>query len=64
MVFAAAILLLHGAGVNVTAMLAGLGVGGIARALAAQKTLENLFGGISIIMRPSVPTLMRQFPWS
>src|SRR6202035_2199170 len=27
----------------------GLGVGGLAVALAAQKTLENLFGGISII---------------
>ena len=53
-VFAAGILLLHGAGVNVTAMLAGLGVGGIALALAAQKTLENLFGGISIIMREAI----------
>jgi len=34
---------------NVTAALAGLGVGGIAIALAAQKTLENVIGGISII---------------
>jgi hypothetical protein len=33
---------------------AGLGVGGIALALAAQKTLENLFGGISIIMREAI----------
>lgn len=47
-------LLLHFAGVNVTAMLAGLGIGGIALALAAQKTLENVFGGISIIMRDIV----------
>lgn len=53
-VFIVVILLLHGAGVNVTAMLAGLGVGGIALALAAQKTLENLFGGISIIMREAI----------
>ena len=53
-VFAAGILLLQGAGVNVTTMLAGLGVGGIALALAAQKTLENLFGGISIIMREAI----------
>ncbi len=36
-------------GVNVTALVAGLGVGGLAVALAAQKTLENLFGGITII---------------
>jgi MscS family membrane protein len=35
-------------GFNVTALLAGLGVGGIAVALAAQKTLENFFGGITI----------------
>jgi MscS family membrane protein len=35
-------------GVNVSAAVAGLGVGGIAVALAAQKTLENLFGGISL----------------
>jgi MscS family membrane protein len=43
--------LLKGAGLikNVSTLIAGLGVGGIAIALAAQKTLENLFGGISII---------------
>lgn len=41
--------LLRTAGVNVTALVAGLGVGGLAVALAAQKTLENLFGGITII---------------
>jgi MscS family membrane protein len=35
---------------NITAALAGLGVGGIAVALAAQKTLENVIGGISIIV--------------
>jgi MscS family membrane protein len=37
------------AGINLTAVIAGLGVGGIAVALAAQKTLENLFGGITIV---------------
>ena len=52
--FVVVLLLLEGAGVNVTAMLAGLGIGGIALALAAQKTLEDLFGGISIIMRDSI----------
>jgi len=35
-------------GFNVTAVLAGLGVGGIAVALAAQKTVENLFGGATL----------------
>jgi MscS family membrane protein len=35
-------------GVNISAAVAGLGVGGIAVALAAQKSLENLFGGISL----------------
>jgi len=35
-------------GVNVSAVIAGLGVGGIAVALAAQKTIENLFGGITL----------------
>jgi MscS family membrane protein len=37
-------------GLNPTAALAGLGVGGIAVALAAQKTLENMIGGISVIV--------------
>ncbi len=36
-------------GLNITAALAGLGVGGIAVALAAQKTLENVIGGMSIV---------------
>ncbi len=52
--FAVVLLLLSGAGVNVTEMVAGLGIGGIALALAAQKTLEDLFGGISIITRESI----------
>ena len=36
-------------GLDITAAIAGLGVGSIAIAFAAQKTLENLLGGISII---------------
>jgi len=36
-------------GFNTNAVLAGFGVGGLAIALAAQKTIENLFGGISVI---------------
>jgi MscS family membrane protein len=52
--FVAVALLLHDAGVNVSAMLAGLGIGGIALALAAQKTLENFFGGLTIISSKAV----------
>ena len=37
-------------GLNVSTALAGLGIGGLAVALAAQKTLENLIGGISLLM--------------
>jgi MscS family membrane protein len=48
--FAGCLLILFYFGVNLTAALAGLGVGGIAVALAAQKTLENVIGGISIIL--------------
>jgi MscS family membrane protein len=47
--FAGLLFTLHHFGVNPTAALAGLGVGGIAVALAAQKTLENVIGGISLI---------------
>ncbi len=36
-------------GINVGAVLAGLGIGGLAVALAAQKTVENLFGGVTLI---------------
>jgi MscS family membrane protein len=36
-------------GYNTSTILAGLGVGGLAIALAAQKTIENLFGGVSVI---------------
>ena len=49
-------LLLKGAGLikDVSTLIAGLGVGGIAIAFAAQKTLENLFGGISIIFDKTI----------
>jgi MscS family membrane protein len=45
----AVLALLSAWGYNTTTLLAGLGVGGLAIALAAQKTIENLFGGISVI---------------
>ena len=53
--FAGLLFTLHHFGVNPTAALAGLGVGGIAVALAAQKTLENDIGGISLIADQAVP---------
>ncbi|PYV88814.1 MAG: hypothetical protein DMG90_13495 [Acidobacteria bacterium] len=36
-------------GFSMSTALAGLGIGGIAIAFAAQKTLENLFGGVSVL---------------
>src|SRR6185436_1386772 len=41
-------------GVDPTPLLAGLGVGGIAIALAAQKTLENIIAGASLIFDEAV----------
>jgi MscS family membrane protein len=40
--------------VDVTAALAGLGIGGLAIGLGAQKTFENLLGGISILTDKAV----------
>ncbi|OPY91021.1 MAG: Low conductance mechanosensitive channel YnaI [Syntrophus sp. PtaU1.Bin208] len=37
------------AGINLTAVVAGLGIGGIAVAFAAQKTIENFFGGVFLV---------------
>lgn len=48
-VIVAFIAALQNFGFNVTGLLAGLGVGGLAVALAAQKTVENLFGSISLV---------------
>jgi len=48
-VFVGLLVAFHHFGVNPTPALAGLGVGGIAVALAAQKTLENVIGGASVI---------------
>jgi MscS family membrane protein len=41
-------------GLNVKTALAGLGIGGLAIALAAQKSLENLLGGVSLLMDKAV----------
>jgi len=40
---------LHGLGVDVSTALAGVGIGGLALGLGAQKTFENMFGGVSIL---------------
>ncbi len=47
---AAALLTLANLGIDVTAMVAGLGIGGIAIALAAQNILGDLFASASIVL--------------
>lgn len=46
----AGLLLLSNVGVNVTALLAGLGIGGVAIGFAAQGIFRDLFSSLSIIM--------------
>jgi len=53
-IFLALIALLRHFGIDPTPALAGLGVGGIAVALAAQKTLENVIAGASLIFDQAV----------
>jgi MscS family membrane protein len=48
-VIVAILMLLSSWGYNTATLVAGLGVGGIAVALAAQQTIANIFGGISVI---------------
>ena len=45
----AALMLLEAVGVQVSALIAAIGVGGIGIALAAQRTVENLFGGLAVV---------------
>jgi MscS family membrane protein len=45
----AILLVLQNWGYNTSTLIAGLGVGGIAIALAAQQTVANVFGGVSLI---------------
>jgi MscS family membrane protein len=42
------VMALHNAGITVTTLMGTLGIGGIAFALAAQDTIKNVFGGITI----------------
>jgi MscS family membrane protein len=44
-----AIGVLHSLGLDVTTALAGVGIGGLALGFGAQKTFENLLGGVSIL---------------
>jgi small-conductance mechanosensitive channel len=44
------LMFLENMGMDVKALLAGLGVGGLAVALAGQKTMENLFGGLVLVL--------------
>ena len=53
-IFAGVLVILYYFGLSPTAALAGLGVGGIAVALAAQKTLENVIGGASMVFDKAV----------
>jgi MscS family membrane protein len=46
--------ILYNLGVNVTAFIASLGLGGLAFALAAKDTVANLFGSIAIMMDGSI----------
>ncbi len=43
------LIVLKSFGFEVSSALAGIGIGGIALGLGAQKTLENLFGGVSVL---------------
>ncbi len=46
----ALLLILQNSGYNVAGLLAGLGIGGLAVALAAKETLANLFGSIAVLL--------------
>ena len=46
----AVLLALQNFGYNVAGLLAGLGIGGLAVALAAKETLANLFGSVAVLM--------------
>ena len=53
-ILVAVLVMIRRLGGDPTAAIAGLGIGGIAVALAAQKTLENVIGGLSLIFDRAV----------
>jgi MscS family membrane protein len=50
LIISAIIVILHNMGINIFGIVASLGIGGIAIALAAKESLSNIFGSISIIL--------------
>ena len=44
------IVALNNAGFDVAALIAGLGLGGLAFALAAQDSIKNIFGGVTVVL--------------
>lgn len=48
------LIILHSLGISIAPILAGLGIGGLAVALALQDTLSNLFAGLQIIISRQV----------
>ena len=52
----ASLVWLHNTGINISTLLAGLGVGGIALALALQKPIEDLLGAVSIYSQQPIIT--------
>tara|TARA_B100000809_G_scaffold167278_1_gene164629 strand:- start:1531 stop:1836 length:306 start_codon:yes stop_codon:yes gene_type:complete len=52
---------LENLGFNTSTLLAGLGIGSLAIALAAQKTVENIIGAITLYT--SVPIKIGNFCW-
>ncbi|MCF6225053.1 MAG: mechanosensitive ion channel family protein [Xanthomonadales bacterium] len=55
-VLVAFLLWLHNTGIDITTLLTGLGIGGIALALALQKPIEDLLGAVSIYSQQPIIT--------
>lgn len=53
-VVAGLLLVMRSLGLDFTTALAGLGIGGVAVAFAAQKTIENLFGTVTIVTEGAI----------
>jgi MscS family membrane protein len=49
-IIVAVLLTANNLGLNITSLIASLGIGGLAVALAAQDTLANLFGGVAVLL--------------
>ena len=53
---AAILFWMHNAGINITTLLTGLGIGGLALALALQKPIEDILGAVSIYAQQPIVT--------